>query len=129
MCFNFINGVYHLRLLLLSSRYTILVSQSCIACYHTSSVNSNAFVYMLSGSVLVHGQNMVKGQVAFMPVTAMRQQSRREWYVNVVCNSILIVEDFSLVLFQLVALLIDCCDMVICSTMRQRNEERWPRTL
>lgn len=56
---------------------------------------------MLSGCVLVHGPTMVNGQVDFMPVTAMRQRSRKEWYVNVVYNSMLMIEDFSLVLFPL----------------------------
>lgn len=64
-------------------------------------------LYMLSGSALVHGQNTVKGQVGFMPVTAMRQRSRREWYVNVVCISILMVEDFSLSIVSVTGIIID----------------------
>jgi hypothetical protein len=62
---------------------------------------------MLSGSALVHGQNMVKGQVGFMPATAMRLRNRREWYVNVVCISILMVEDFLYLLFQLLVILLN----------------------
>ncbi|KAJ8629845.1 hypothetical protein MRB53_023168 [Persea americana] len=33
---------------------------------------------MCVGCILVHGQIMVRGQVVFMPVNGMRQQSRRE---------------------------------------------------
>lgn len=58
---------------------------------------------MISGFASVHGRIMVKGQVDFMHVIVMRQQSRREWYVNVVSISILMVEYFLNLLFQYVA--------------------------
>jgi hypothetical protein len=39
---------------------------------------------MLAGFALVHGQTMVRGQVAFMRVTVTKQQSKKEWYTNMV---------------------------------------------
>jgi hypothetical protein len=39
---------------------------------------------MLAGFALVHGQTMVRGQVASMRVTDMKQQSKKEWYTNIV---------------------------------------------
>lgn len=43
-----------------------------------SGINIHGF----AGCVLVHGQNMVRGQVDSMPVTAMKQQSKKEWYIS-----------------------------------------------